>query len=57
MQAMSKKPQDFRANCYVPSPEDTEDPQDHTPIQKRNLEKPQTLQDLGKLNPQDDNES
>ena len=53
----SAKPEDFRENYWFPTPEDPGDPQQHTPIQKRILTELLTLQELEKLNPQDDPES
>ena len=53
----SAKPEDFRENYWFPTPEDPGDPQQHTPIQKRILTEQLTLQELEKLNPQDDPES
>ena len=53
----SAKPEDFRENYWFPTPEDPGDPQQHTPIQKRILTELLTLQELEKINPQDDPES
>ena len=53
----SSKPEDFRENYWFPTPEDPGDPQQHTPIQKRILTELLNLQELEKLNPQDDPES
>ena len=53
----SAKLENFRENYWFPTPEDPGDPQQHTPIQKRILTELLTLQELEKLNPQDDPES
>ena len=53
----STKPEDFKENYWFPTPEDPGDPQHHTPIQKRILSELINLQELEKLNPQDDPES
>ena len=53
----STKPEDVEENNWFPTPEDPEDPQHHTPIQKRILSELINLQELEKLNPQDDPES
>ena len=53
----SNKPEDFKENYWFPTPEDPGDPQHHTPIQKRILSELINLQELEKLNPQDDPES
>ena len=53
----STKPEDFKENYWFPTPEDPGDPQNHTPIQKRILSELINLQELEKLNPQDDPES
>ena len=53
----STKPEVFLENCWFPTPEDPGDPQHHTPIQKRILSELINLQELEKLNPQDDPES
>ena len=53
----STKPEDFKENYWFPPPEDPGDPQHHTPIQKRILSEMINLQELEKLNPQDDPES
>ena len=53
----STKPEDFKENYWFPTPEDPGDPQHHTPIQKRILSDLINLQELEKLNPQDDPES
>ena len=53
----STKPEDFKENFWFPTPEDSGDPQHHTPIQKRILSELINLQELEKLNPQDDPES
>ena len=50
----STKPGDFKENYWFPTPEDPGDPQHHTPIQKRILSELINLQELEKLNPQDD---
>ena len=52
----STKPEDFKENYWFPTPEDPGDPQHHTPIQKRILSELINLQELEKLNPQDDSE-
>ena len=44
-------------NYWFPTPEEPGDPQTHTPIQQRILKELRKLQDLEKLNPQDDPES
>ena len=53
----STKPEDVNENYWFPTPEDSGDPQHHTPIQKRILSELINLQELEKLNPQDDPES
>ena len=53
----STKPEDFKENYWFPTPEDSGDPQLHTPIQPLILKEIQNFQELGKLNPQDDPES
>ena len=53
----SSKPEHFHEKYWFPTPEDLGDPQQHTPIQKRILTELQNLQELEKLNPQDDPES
>ena len=53
----SSKPENSSDNYWFPTPEDPGDPQQHTPIQKRILEELLNLQELEKLNPQDDPES
>ena len=53
----SKKPEDFKESYWFPTPEDPGDPQHHTPIQKRILSDFINLQELEKLNPQDNPES
>ena len=53
----SINPEDFKENYWFPTPEDPEDPQQHTPIQKRSLSELIDLQEVEKLNPQDDTES
>ena len=46
-----------RANYWFLTPEEPGDPQTHTTIQQRIPRKLQNLQEVGKLNPQDDLES
>ena len=53
----SSKPEDFKENYWFPTPEDPGDPRQHTPIQKRILEEILNIQELEKLNPQEDPES
>ena len=53
----STKPEDFKQNYWFPTPEDPGDLQHHTPIQKRILSELINLQELEKLNPQDNPES
>ena len=53
----STKPEDFKENYWFPTPEDPRDPQHHTPIQKRILSELINLQELEKLNTQNDSES
>ena len=53
----STKPEDFKENYWFPTPEDPGDPQHHTPTQKRILSELINLQELEKLNPQDNTES
>ena len=53
----SPKPKHFHVKNWFLTPEDPGDPQQHTPIQKRILTALQNLQELEKLNPQDDPES
>ena len=53
----SKKPEDFKESYWFPTPEDPGDSQHHTPIQKRILSDFINLQELEKLNPQDNPES
>ena len=53
----STKPEAFKENYWFPTPEDPGDPQHHTPIQKRILSELINLQELEKLNPQDNPES
>ena len=53
----SSKPEDFKESYWFPTPEDPGDPQQHTPIQKRILKEILNLQELEKLNPQEDPES
>ena len=53
----STKPEDFKENYWFPTPEDPGDPQQHTPIQKRILSELINLEELEKLNPQNDSES
>ena len=44
-------------NYWFPTPENPGNPEEHTPIQKRILQELRNLQELEKLNPQDDPES
>ena len=53
----STKPENFKEHYWFPTPEDPGDPQHHTPIQKRILSELINLQELEKLNPQDNPES
>ena len=53
----STKPEDFKENYWFPTSEDTRDPEYHTSIQKRFLNELFNLQELEKLNPQEDPES
>ena len=53
----SSKPEDFQENYWFPTPEDPGNPEQHTPIQKRILGEILHLQELEKLNPQEDPES
>ena len=53
----STKPEHFKENYWFPTPEDPGDPQQHTPIQKKILSELINLQELEKLNPQNDPES
>ena len=53
----SSKPEDLKENYWFPTPEDPGDPRHHTPIQKRILEEILNLQELEKLNPQEDPQS
>ena len=53
----SPKAEDTTKNYWFPTPEQPGDPQTHTPIQQRNLRELHNLQELEKLNPQDDPES
>ena len=53
----SSKPEYFKESYWFPTPEDPGDPQQHTPIQKRILKEILNLQELEKLNPQEDSES
>ena len=53
----SPKTSDDSENYWFPTPEEPGDPQTHTPIQQRILRELRNLQDLEKLNPQDDPES
>ena len=53
----SSKPEDFKESYWFPTPKDPGDPQQHTPIQKRILKELLNLQELEKLNPQEDTES
>ena len=46
-----------KENYWFPTPEDPGDPQSHTPIQQRILKELYSLQELEKLNPQDNTES
>ena len=46
-----------KENYWFPTPEDHGDPQSHTPIQQRILKESYNLQELEKLNPQDNPES
>ena len=52
----SPKTSEDSENYRFPTPEEPGDPQTHTPIQQRILRELRNLQDLGKLNPQDDPE-
>ena len=54
---ISPKTDDSSEHYWFPTPEDPGDPQTHTPIQQRILKELQNLQELEKLNPQDDIES
>ena len=51
------KPEDLKEKYWFPTPEDPWDPQHHTPIRKTILSELINLQELEKLNPQDDTES
>ena len=53
----SRKNSEDSENYWLPTPEEPGDPQTHTPIQQRILRELRSLQDLEKLNPQDDPES
>ena len=53
----SPKAEDNSENYWFPTPEQPGDPQTHTPIQQRILKELRNLQELEKLNPQDDLES
>ena len=53
----SAKTEEDKENYWFPTPEETGDPQLHTPIQQRILKELQNLQELEKLDPQDDLES
>ena len=53
----SPKTGDDSENYWFPTPEEPGDPQTHTPIQQRILKKLGNLQELEKLNSQDDHES
>ena len=53
----SPKAKDNSENYWFPTPEQPGDPQTHTPIQQRILKEFRNLQELEKLNPQDDLES
>ena len=52
----SSKTSEDSENYWFPTPEEPGDPQTHTPIQQRILRELRSLQDLEKLNPQDDPE-
>ena len=49
----SPKAEDDKENYWFPTPENPGDPQLHTPIQQRILKELHNLQELEKLNPQD----
>ena len=53
----SPKTSEDSENFWFPTPEEPGDPQTHTPIQQRILRELRNLQDLEKLNPQDNLES
>ena len=53
----SPKTSEDSENYWFPTPEEPGDPQTHTPIQQRILRELRCLQDLEKLNPQDDTDS
>ena len=53
----STKPEDIKEHYWFPTLEDSGDPQHHTPIQKRILSEQINLQELEKLNPQNNPES
>ena len=53
----SNTPEDFKQNYWFATPGLPRDPQDHTPIQKLILKELQNLEELVKLNIQDDRES
>ena len=53
----SANAEEEKENYWFPYPEDPGDPQLHTPIQQRILKEPHSLQELEKLNPQDNPES
>ena len=53
----SPKTSEDSENYWFPTPEEPGDPQTHTPIQQRILRDLRNLQDLEKLNPQDDPDS
>ena len=53
----STKTEDLKENYWFPTSEDPGDPQHHTPFQKSILSELINLQELEKLNPQDDPES
>ena len=53
----SPKTSEDSENYWFPTPEEPGDPQTHTPIQQRILRELRNLQDLEKLNTQDDPES
>ena len=52
----NKNPQNAE-NYWFPTPENPEHPEEHTPIQKRILQKLQALQDMENLDPTKDEES
>ena len=53
----SAKTEEDRENFWLPTPKDPGDPQHHKPIQRRILKELYKLQELEKLDPQDDPES